>query len=329
MHETSRRGHLVQGKSDSKDKEIQIVKARLEGLMAAPFTPMNADGSVNLDMIDKQVESLQRNGVKGAFICGTTGESMSLTAAERQEVARRWMEVAPDDFEVMVHVGHTSIELCKSLAAHAQEIGARGMGAMGPFFYKPQSVEDLVGFCVEVAAAAPQLPFYYYHIPLMTGVNLPMVDFLKAAAGRIPNLAGIKFSWQDLMDFGLCRNLDGGRFEMLFGCDEMMLCARVLGARGFIGSTYNFAALLYIRLLEAFDAGDMETACRLQCNSMEMVDVIDRTVGSFLGAAKAVMKMVGVDCGPARQPLRNLTPQQHEGLRAELEKIGFLEYCAK
>ncbi|MHC4440814.1 MAG: dihydrodipicolinate synthase family protein [Planctomycetota bacterium] len=104
----------------------------LKGLIAAPYTAMNPDCSINLEVIERQAGFLSNNGVKGAFICGTTGESMSLTTSERKNIAGRWADVAPDDLKVIVHVGETSLENCKELAAHAQKIGAWGIGAMAP-----------------------------------------------------------------------------------------------------------------------------------------------------------------------------------------------------
>jgi len=303
--------------------------AHLEGLIAAPFTAMKADGGVSLEVIEKQVEFLLRNDVMGAFVCGVTGECMSLTTPERLDITRRWVEVAPEGFKVIVHVGHTSLEVSKVLAAHAQEAGAWGIGAMAPPFFRPASLKDLVASCRVVVSSAPELPFYYYHIPSMTGMNFTMVDFLRAAGNEIPNLVGIKYTGEDLMDYGLCRQLEGGRFDMLFGRDELLICALALGARGAVGSTYNFAAPLYSRLMEVFAAGDLETARNLQLKSMELIDLLKRSEGSFLACGKAVMTMLGVDCGPTRLPLENLTVAQAKNLHAQLEHIGFFEYCSR
>jgi N-acetylneuraminate lyase len=305
------------------------VKQPLEGLIAAPVTPMRPDGSVNLDVIPRQAELLHRNGVNGAFVCGTTGESLSLTTRERMDIAERWVTTAPGDLKVIVHVGHTSLQTGKHLAAHSQQIGAWGNAAMGPCFFMPQRLEDLVAFCAEMAAAAPSLPFYYYHMPSMTGVNFPMVDFLEAAAETIPNLAGIKYTYEDLMDFELCRRLDGGRFDMLFGRDEILICSLALGCRGAVGSTYNIAAPLYLRLIEAVQAGDMETGRLLQGKAIEFIRLLNRTATPSFVATKAVMKMIGVDCGPVRLPLRSPSREECESLRAGLERIGFFDYCSK
>jgi len=301
----------------------------IEGLIAAPFTPMHEDGGVNLEPIEAYADLLRRNGVAGVFACGTTGESLSLTVAERMDVATCWAQVAAEGLKVIIHVGAASIEDGRALARHAAEIGAFGIGAMGPCFFKPQTVEDLAAFCAEIASAAPALPFYYYHIPGLTGVAFPMADFLEAASGAIPTLAGIKYTWEDLMDFGRCLDVEDGRFDILYGRDETLLAGLALGARGAVGSTYSFSAPLYVRLMEAFDAGDLQTARNLQRQSREMIHLLYTTRGSFLPAAKAVMRMVGLDCGPVRPPMRNLAPDEVEHVRAELERLGFAEYAVK
>jgi N-acetylneuraminate lyase len=297
------------------------------GLVPAPHTPMHPDGSVNLDTIDKQAELLVANGVAGVFVCGTTGEGMSLTVQERLDIAARWQAVAGKQLRVIVHVGHLCLPDSQTLAAHAQKIGAFGIGSIAPCFFRPETVEELVEYCAEVAAAAPDLPAYYYHIPSLSGANFSMVDFLEIAAERIPSLGGIKYTWEDLMDFGRCVRFDGGRFNILFGRDEILLSALSLGARGAVGSTYNYAAPLYHGIIEAFEAGDIERAQAGQARAMEMVDVLHRFRGLVCG--KAVMSMIGVDCGGVRSPLRNLSSEEYDAIRSELEGIGFFEYCSK
>lgn len=299
----------------------------LEGLIAAPPTPMQADGSLDLDTIDALLRMLTANGVRGAFVCGTTGESLSLAVEERLHISERWVAAAEGDFAVIVHVGHNCLPYCKELAGHAQQIGAHAIGLMAPSFFRPACVEDLVAFCAQVAEAAPALPFYYYHIPAMTGVTIPAAEFLVAAADRIPTLAGAKFTADDLMDFGRCLALEDGRFNILFGRDEFLLAALALGARGAVGTTYTFAAPLYRRIMEAYEAGDMAAAQQEQSRAREMVAVLYRSGG--VAAVKPVMKMMGLDCGPPRLPLRTLDESQCRKLREELDAIGFFDFCCR
>ena len=216
---------------------------------------------------------------------------------------------------------------CKVLAGHAQKIGADAIAVMAPFFYKPANVRDLVTFCAEIAAEAPKLPFYYYHIPSMTGVEFLIVDFLKMGGDEIPTLAGAKFSHSDLMDFSLCVNLDKGRFNMLYGSDQILVSALSLGADGAVGSTYNYAAPLYLQLIDAFKAGDMETARQKQVCSQEMVSFLFKYGG--LSTGKAIMKLVGLDCGGVRPPLHDLSKKQYNELASGLKSIGFFDYCSK
>jgi len=298
-----------------------------KGLVAPTFTPMAPDGSLDLNPIERLAESHLANGLCGAFVCGSTGESTSLTVAERKQVAERWQTVAGAELPVIVHVGHNALPAAQELAAHAQRIGAAAVAAMAPCYFRPNDVEDLVVWCAEIAAAASDLPFYFYHIPSRTGVFVKLAEFLERGAERIPNLAGAKFTFEDLYDLGRCLDFQDGRFEILFGRDEMLLAGYAIGVEGAVGTSYNFAAPLYHDLIAAFKAGDMATAQSKQAQSREMITAMLSYPG--MGASKAMMGMVGVDCGPARMPNRNLTPEQVEALRGDLEAIGFFEYCSR
>jgi N-acetylneuraminate lyase len=300
-------------------------KTKTHGLIAAPFTPMHADTTINLNAIESYAQQLHRDGVVGAFICGTTGEAMSLSIEERMLVAERWMEKAPKELRVIVHVGHTALGDCRRLASHAQSIGADSVSCMAPFFFKPSSAESLVQWCEHVASAAPELPFYYYHIPSMTGVAIPVIEFLQIACDRIPNLVGVKFTYEDLDDFKRCLDFQNGRYDMLFGRDERLLSSLAIGARGAVGSTYNFAAPIYRKLIAAFLAGDQPTAEEQQALAVKMIDALIQGGPSPIATFKWLMKRMGVDCGPARAPLQNPSKEQIELLEKQLETIGFFK----
>ncbi len=282
---------------------------------------MRPDGSLNLELIPRQATRLVKNGVNGAFVCGTTGEGFSLTTEERLQVAEHWQKAAPKKLKVIVHVASNSLGESRKLAAQAEQIGAYAIASIGPTFFQPASVEQLVDFCAPVAAAAPSLPFYYYHMPAMTGVNLPMIEFLRLGSKRIPNLAGIKFTDENLMSYTQCLNFEDGRFNILFGRDEILLSALALGATGAVGSTYNYMAPIYHKVIAAFAAGDMAEARRWQMLSIQIIAVMARHGG--LPAGKAMMSLIGLDCGPMRPPMKNLSVEEREALRHDLERVGF------
>lgn len=300
----------------------------INGLIAAPMTAFRGDGSVDLDMIPAYAAFLQSNGVAGVFVNGTTGEGFSLTMEERIAVAEQWVKEASDGFKVIVHVSHTSPVSSQEFARHAAETGADGIGEMAPLFFKPGNVDELADYCAQTAAAAPALPYYYYHMPSMSGTGFPMIDFLKAAEPKIPNLAGIKYTHEDLFDFEMCREFSNGKYDLLYGRDETLLCALALGCRGAVGSTYNIMAPLYLRLIKAFDQGDLDEARRLQHISMKVIQLLIDT-GNFFCAMKAVLKMQGLDMGGVRLPLRNAEAKKLAGLKDGLAKLGFFDVCSK
>lgn len=285
---------------------------RLLGLTAAPHTPFLDDGSLNLDAIGQQAEWLAAQGVSGVFVCGTTGEGTSLTLPERMAVAERWVAEAAGRLKVVVHVGHNSVADACALAAHARGLNPFAVGAMPPSFFKPPTVEALVETCVPIAAAAAPLPFYYYHIPSMTGVSLSMVRFLDLAGARIPTFRGIKYTHNDLMEYRQCLVLQEGRFDIPFGRDEILLSALVVGAQGAVGSTYNYAAPIYLDMMRAFKSGDLRAAQRRTDQVARLVEVL-RELGE-IAAAKAIMTALGIECGPPRPPLRPLTAAQRQRL---------------
>jgi N-acetylneuraminate lyase len=292
----------------------------LTGLVAAPHSPFKPDGSLNLDIVPAQVQLLLEGGVRAAFVCGTTGEGPSLTTPERIGLADRWVRVAPRELSVVVHVGHTSLAEACALAAAAQSSGAAAIAALAPYFFKPKSVAELIDFCSPIASAAPRLPFYFYHLPSLTGVTLSIPDVIQRAAERIPTFAGIKYTHDNLMEFQQCVSL--GRqmsVDVLFGRDEILLAGLAAGARGAIGSTYNYAAPVYHKLMAAVDASDLSSARDFQAQAVRLVELL-RCYGE-IAAAKAILAMMGVNCGPPRPPLAALTPAQIESLSRQLEGL--------
>lgn len=297
---------------------------RLTGLIAATYTPMHEDGSLALERVPAMVERLERAGVAGLYICGTTGEGMSLSGDERRAVAEAYVRAAAGRLPTIVQVGHNSSVEARALAAHAQQIGADVISAAAPSYFKANSPEVLADCMAQIAVGAPQLPFYYYHIPAFTGLALDMVTFLPLAAERIPNLVGMKYTAPTVFEFHACLELASDRFDCVWGCDEMLLSALAVGARAAIGSTYNIAAPLYRQIMDAFARGDLAEAQRFQWLSVWMVRTINRH--PFHPAMKRILKMQGIPCGPCRLPLPPITPEQVESLRRDLKALGFFKW---
>src|SRR5690606_27649956 len=117
-------------------KLIQLKKNNLNGLIAAPFTPFQRDGGLNLNAINEYSSLLKKNQVSGAFIGGTTGEGMLMSVEERKSLAEEWIKYRDDSFKIIVHVGANSYRDAQDLADHARIIGADAVSSMGPLFLR-------------------------------------------------------------------------------------------------------------------------------------------------------------------------------------------------
>ncbi|MEQ9220368.1 MAG: dihydrodipicolinate synthase family protein [Cyclobacteriaceae bacterium] len=298
-------------------------KKHIEGLIAAPFTPMNHDGSVNIRLIPAYYQMLKRNGVRGAFICGSTGEGVSLTMDEKKEIAKAWGSCAEDDvdFSLIMFLGGNCLADSKELALHAKDCNFRAVSFTAPSYFKPANVTLLASMCEEIAEVVPEMLFYYYHIPVLTGVNFPMLSLLQSIHWSIPNFAGIKYTHEDFMDFLSCMHFADGKYDMLWGRDESMLPALSLGVKGVVGSTYNYVAPLYHQLIDAFNDNDLQEASRLQQVSIDLIGLLGKYGG--MGTGKAYMKLIGLDCGEFRLPVSNMTNKQFEAFKADADQLNF------
>ncbi|XP_038650545.1 N-acetylneuraminate lyase isoform X3 [Scyliorhinus canicula] len=305
---------------------MAIPRNKLCGLVAATFTPMTQDNEINLSVIGQYVDYLVKvQGIKNIFVNGTTGEGLSLTVEERKLLAEEWISQGKDKLDrVIIHVGSLSIKESQQLAKHAAEYNASGIAVISPFFFKPQSIEALTEFLKEVASAAPSTPFYYYHLPEFTGVSLNMVELLDGIEKRIPTFQGIKFTSSDLLEFGQCVHKYQDRYALLYGKDEVLLSAMVLGASGAVGSTYNYIGNLCNKMLTVTEKGDFNMAREYQAVVQEFIGSVNR-FGFGVAENKVTMILVsGIPLGPPRLPLLECSEEKRAKILAKLKILGIL-----
>lgn len=302
---------------------------KIEGLIAAPFAPMNVDGEINIDLIPTYYDFLQKNGVVGAFINGSTGEGVSLSHKEKETITGAWTARNKEKkgLKVINLVGGTSYAECTDSAQASAAMGVDAIAILAPFYFKPGSAKALVEYCAKVAQAVPEVPVYFYHIPVLTGCNVSMFDFLQEADSMIPNLVGIKYTHEDFMDFLSCMSFKDGKYDMLWGRDENLLSALVLGARGGVGSTFNYAAPLYHKLIKAYDAGNFVEARKLQQQSIDMIRLLGKYGGIATG--KAYMRYVGLECGEFRLPVKNMTANAYNAFEADVKSLNMEDLFSK
>ncbi|KAM4722491.1 N-acetylneuraminate lyase [Rhinophrynus dorsalis] len=299
---------------------------RLKGLIAATFTPLTISSEVNLPIIQQYVDYLiNEQNVRNIFINGTTGEGMSLSVQERKQLTEEWIKHARGKMDnVIVHVGSLSLKDSKDLAAHAASCGADGISAVCPSFIKPSSIDALVLYLKEVASSAPGLPFYYYHIPALTGIKYQVYDILGKVKGTIPSFRGVKFSDVNLVDFGLCVH-EYKEYDYFYGVDEQLLGALVFGAHGAVGSTYNYLGKITNNMLTAFNEGNLEKARGIENNVQKFVTWVFH-LGWGLAEFKDIMSLVsGIQLGPARLPLlSSIKLDDHASVQNEMKNFSLL-----
>jgi N-acetylneuraminate lyase len=295
---------------------------KFTGLVAAPFTPMDTRGKVETACVPEYYAFLEKNGISGAFINGSTGEGPSLTQKEKQLLTLAWAECykAGGRVRIINLVGGTSYEECIENAIFSMEAGISAIAILAPYYFKPSNTDALAGFVTRVGASVPGLPVYFYHIPALTGVNLPMAEFMGKITAMLPNFAGIKYTHEDFMDYQRCLEFNGGAYDLLWGRDECLLPALSLGCTGAVGSTYNYAAPLYNNLIESFGRGDLNECRRLQRQSIRIVELLGKYGGMATG--KAFMKYIGFDLGEFRSPVLNPNDSTLEAFRADVAKLG-------
>ncbi len=296
----------------------------MKNLIAATYAPMYEDGSLNLDIIKAYGRFLKSRKVAGAFVNGSTGDFVSLSTAERKQLIEAWSKNKPEDFFLTNHVGHPNLKEAQELAAHSESL-VDAICALPPFYFKPKTLESLMFYCSEIAKSAPSVPFYYYHIPVLTGAEFPMIDFLEMAVNTIPNFAGIKFSQYNPTDFEKCIHFNQGLQNILFGVDEKLVSSLPLGATGWVGSTYNHLAPLYYEIISSFKNGAIQKANELQEKAVFFVETLDKIAG-FNGAGKSFMRIFGLDMGPSRFPHNTMTKDELAAALDALDARGLSEY---
>jgi N-acetylneuraminate lyase len=302
--------------------------SRFEGLIAAPFTPLTAGGEIIYDQIAGYGEFLSRNRITGVFINGSTGETASLTQKEKMRVTESWTSATKGtSLKVISLVGGTSYHECEENALHGEACGVDAIAIVAPYYFKPAGPQQLAEFCAKIAEKVPGLPVYFYHIPTLTGVNIPMFDFLKIAAPMIPNLAGVKYTHENFMDFLSCLNFDGGKYQMLGGYDEVLLPALATGCRSAVGSTFNYAAPLYYGIIDAFDSCDLNTARMLQQKAIDMIRLLGKYGGIATG--KAFMRYIGFEFGGFRLPVKSFDSSMYPQFKADVESLHMEEWFSK
>jgi len=307
---------------------------KIDGLMCASFTPMTSEREVDISAIDAYQKYLVGAGIKQMYVNGSTGEGPLLTTAERKAILEEWMRLSRlpgREMKIIVQVGGSTDKEIMEMTEHAAQLKVDAVSALPSLYFTPTCVDDLLDHCRRISARAPGIPFYYYHIPVRTGVTLNMQEFLERCR-ELPDFRGIKFTSKDLFEGAKClRTADakGNPYDILYGCDEQLLGALAMGFESGVGSTYNIMPRVYTALHAAVQRGDLAEARKEQMRSVDVIKILfdyGKRCGGLHSAQKAVLDEAGAPVGPTRQPVTELTQAERQELLAKLRAIGFFDW---
>ena len=295
----------------------------LRGVIPPLLTPFR-DGDLRVDeeALRAHVEWLIARGVQALMPCGTTGEFPLLSIGERQQVIEIVIDIAADRVPVIAHVGATSTHDTISLALHAATTGAHAVSVVTPYFYGLPDAALIEHFC-QVAHAVPQTPLFLYNIPQNAGnaLSRPSVERIIA---RCPNVMGIKDSSGDLDTLASFVGLRDGQFLVVCGSDGLLLRALEAGACAVVSGNANVFPEVVVKLIEAFRAGDQETARRQQMLLDEVRAALED--GRSISLIKRALELRGLTAGPVRSPLPEATPAMVADAKRRLQEHQLLQW---
>ena len=288
-------------------------KVLFTGACTALVTPFLC-GQVNYPMMERLLQRQKDAGIGSVVVCGTTGESPTLSDSEKLELFRRCKVFVGDSMQIICGTGSNDTKHAVELSIAAQEAGADALLVVTPYYNKANP-DGLFAHYLSVAHAV-KIPVIIYNVPGRTGVDVPVSVYKRLS--RIPNIAGVKEACTDIVKVARIRHACGSDLPIWSGNDDEAVAAMALGAQGVISVLSNILPVETSAMAQAALAGDFDTASELQCAMLPLIDALFAEVNPI--PVKAAMEMIGYDCGPCRLPLAALSEENKEKLAALLRK---------
>ena len=278
------------------------------GACTALVTPF-LNGKVNYPMLEQLLKRQMEAGIRAVVICGTTGESPTLSDSEKLEMFRRAKQYVSEDCLIIAGTGSNCTEHAVALSKAAETVGADALLVVSPYYNKATG-EGLLAHYSAIAGAV-HIPVIAYNVPSRTGVDIP-VEVCRCLA-MIPNMAGIKEASTDVRKVTKIRAECPQDFAVWSGNDDLAAAVIALGGQGVISVLSNVAPVETQALAQAALDGDFDTAADLQTRLLPLIEVLFSEVNPI--PVKAAMKLIGYDCGDCRLPLTPMSRENCEKLK--------------
>lgn len=287
------------------------------GAGVAIVTPFNEDESINYDKLDELIDYHCANGTDSIVICGTTGESATMTEGEHAECVRFTIERAKGRIPVIAGTGsnctRTAIELSKDAAEH----GADGLLLVTPYYNKATQA----GLIAHYTAVAKEVktPIIMYSVASRTGCNIEPATVAELVK-NVDNIVGVKEASGNISQVAKIMSLTDGNIDLYSGNDDQIVPLLSLGAKGVISVLSNVAPQETHDICAKFFEGDVAGSAALQLKAIPLIEQLFCEVNPI--PVKKAMALMGKDCGPLRMPLTELTPEHEKALAQAMQDFG-------
>ena len=288
-----------------------------EGIYAATFSIYDENMNVKRDSVEKLVNYNLKNGLKGFYVGGNTGECTVLPNKTRKQMLEAVKEFAPAGTQIMAHVGAGHLEDVEDLIRHANEVGVDAIASLPPSLTSYYNSEEIVDYYRYIASLSKS-PVLSYVTPVLT---CDVVWFAKQILA-IENVIGLKVSIPNYYAFERMKMVNNGDINILNGPDECLVSGLAMGADGAVGTTYNLMPATAVKIFEDFKKGDVKAALKGQNKLNRLVDAV---LGNNLATWKAVMDVIGIDPGHTVAPAQMPSKEKMAGIIKQLEAAGCLD----
>lgn len=294
---------------------------RLFGIVIPLVTPLTSEDTIDVESLKRLTNYCIDGGMTALYPCGTTGEMMYLTVAERKLIAETVVKHTAARIPVFIHVGAWNLSDTIELAKHAEKIGADGIGVVTPSFYKI-SDKGLIDYYTSVAkSVSSDFPVYMYGIK-QNAINDINKYVCEEASKQCPNILGVKYSFPDMTRLQELMTVNDGTFDVLVGPDHLFEAVCAVGGKGVVSGNAMCLCEHYAAIWAAIQKNDYKTATKIQRRTNILNSIICKT--NNIAAYKVILKREGIlTTTNMRRPMENLTPDQEKEL---LESLDALKY---
>lgn len=293
--------------------------AIFEGAGVALVTPFTSAGDVNFDKLEEILEEQIAEGTDSIVICGTTGESSTMSHEEHLEVIRYGCQVVKGRIPVVAGTGSNSTKEAIYMSQEAEKAGADGLLLVTPYYNKATQ-NGLIAHYTAVADSV-KIPILLYHIPGRTGVTMKP-ETIVTLCKKIPNIVGVKEASGNMSSMATMMSMADGCIDLYSGNDDQIVPLLSIGGKGVISVLSNVAPRQTHEICQKFFDGDVKGSMEMQLQAIPLINQLFCEVNPI--PVKAAMNLMGKEVGPLRLPLMEMEPENQKTLAAAMRAYGIL-----